>query len=276
MKMKPEVILVTGASSGIGKAIVDHLVTRGHVVFGAARRLEKMKDLEEKGANILKMDITNEEDVQRVVDTVIAREGRIDVLMNNAGFGLYGPVEEIPIADAKYQFDVNLFGLARLTQLIIPHMRTQQRGKIINMSSIGGKVYTLFGAWYHATKHALEGWSDCLRLELQPFGIHVIIVEPGIIKTAFGDVVGGGIEKYASNPAYKEYIERYQRALKRSYEQDGAGSPPSVIAKVVAKAIRAKKPKTRYAAGKYARTLLFMRKWLGDRMFDRLIMGQTK
>ncbi len=198
------------------------------------------------------------------------------MLVNNAGFGLYGPVEEISMEDARYQFEVNLFGLARLTRLIIPHMRAQQRGKIINMSSMGGKIYMLFGAWYHATKHALEGWSDCLRLELRPFGIHVVIVEPGIIKTSFGEVVENDIEKYASNPAYETLITRYQRALKRSYEQDGNGSPPSVIAKVVDKAISARKPKTRYVAGKHARTLLFMRKWLGDRMFDRLIMSQIK
>ena len=169
--MTKKIALVTGASAGMGKDFARALLDEGMIVYAAARRLEQMQDLAELGAITVKMDITKEEDIQTLVQQINKDHGAVDVLINNAGFGLYGAVEDVDINDARYQFEVNLFGLARLTQALLPAMREQGSGTIINISSMGGKVYAPFGAWYHATKHALEGWSDCLRLELKDFGM---------------------------------------------------------------------------------------------------------
>ncbi len=195
--------------------------------------------------------------------------------MNNAGFGLYGPVEDIGIDEARYQFEVNLFGLARLTQLLLPAMREKGAGTIVNISSMGGKVYTLLGAWYHATKHALEGWSDCLRLELAPFGIRVVIVEPGLIETAFGDVLADRLLQRSGSGAYGELTQAVAMSTKAAYGQ-GRATDPSVIARTVSMAVKAKKPRTRYLAGKYAKPMILIRKWLGDRIFDRVITSQMQ
>ncbi|MFD2670693.1 oxidoreductase [Marinicrinis sediminis] len=270
-----QVILITGASSGIGKASALKLLEEGHIVYAAARRLEQMEDLKRSGARILSLDISQEADIVQCVHTVIEEQGRIDVLFNNAGFGLYGSVEDIPLEEARYQFDVNLFGLARITQLVLPHMRKQNSGKIINTSSMGGKMYTPLGAWYHATKHALEGWSDCLRLEVQSFGIDVVIIEPGLILTEFGDVVSKPMKRHSGNGAYRSLAQAVSKASESAYTS-GGGSSPDVIANVVARAVRSPRPKTRYAAGKWAKPMMTMRKWLGDKVFDRIIMSQVK
>ena len=265
-----KVALVTGASSGIGKAIAKQLIEDGLVVYVAARRVEKMQDLESLGAVVLKMDITQEEDVKNVVEKIAKNHNSIDVLINNAGYGNYGAMEDTTIEDARRQFEVNLFGLANLTKSVLPGMRAKKSGKIINISSMGGKIYTPLGAWYHATKHALEGWSDCLRLELSPFNIDVVIVEPGVIKTEFGDVMLAPMMERSGNSAYGEIAHKLEQRMKESYEQ-GFASDPEVIAKVVSQAVKAKKPKTRYAAGQFAKPLMFLRKWLGDRAFDTII-----
>src|SRR5689334_18003170 len=178
--------LVTGASSGMGKEIARKLICDGFQVYVAARHIDKMIDLERLGARPLRMDLSREAEIVSAVETILKETGGVDVLVNNAGFGLYGPVEDIGIEEARYQFEVNVFGTARLTQLLLPAMREKGSGTIVNITSMGGKIYTLLGAWYHATKHALEGWSDCLRLELATFGIRVVIVEPGLIETGFG------------------------------------------------------------------------------------------
>jgi len=200
---------------------------------------------------------------------------RLDVLHNNAGYGLYGSVEETPIEAAKHQFDVNLFGLARITQLVIPHMRKQQSGTIINTSSMGGKIYMPFGGWYHASKHALEGWSDCLRLELRHFGIDVVVIEPGTIQTPWNDRMQNNLENYSGGGPYKEYAIQFLDRSKRASEKS-EGSPPSVIAETVLEIIETEKPKTRYARGKYAKLLIFLRTKLGDRVFDWVIGQMVK
>jgi len=271
--MDKKVILITGASSGIGKATALLLAKQGHIVYASARRVEKMRDLEEFGAKILKLDVTNHDDIDSVVSKIQSEQGRIDVLFNNAGFGLYGPLENIPIDAARYQFEVNIFGLAKATQAVLPMMRAQKSGTIINTSSVGGKIYTPLGSWYHATKHALEGWSDCLRLDLAQFGIDVVIIEPGIIKTEFADVVSDGVRKYSKDDEYAEFVEKVAQATKATYAQN-KGTEPSVIARVVSKAISAKRPKTRYVAGELARPFMLLRKLTGDRMFDKIIMSQ--
>lgn len=260
-------VLVTGASAGIGKATAKTLLEEGYTVYAAARRVENMRDLEDLGAVALKMDVTKEEDLVAGVDRISAEQGGVDILVNNAGFGLYGAMEDTPLDDARYQFEVNLFGLARLTQLVLPHMREQGAGRIVNISSVAGKVYIPLGAWYIASKHALEGWSDCLRFELKSFGVDVILVEPGLIRTEFGDVANGPMIERSGNSAYSHIVKRMTKGM----DDNDRGSPPSVIADTVLKALRAKRPKTRYAAGQYAKPVLFLRKLVSDRMYDRIV-----
>ncbi|WP_395408382.1 oxidoreductase [Pseudoduganella sp. UC29_106] len=267
--------LVTGASSGMGKAIAMRLIEDGYQVYVAARSIDKMADLASLGAQPLRMDISRDEEIVAGVDTILAQTGGVDVLVNNAGFGLYGPVEEIGIDEARYQFEVNLFGAARLTQLLLPSMRDRRSGYVVNITSMGGKMYSALGAWYHATKHALEGWSDCLRLEVAEFGIKVVIVEPGVIETGFGDGATDSIVKRSSDGPYGRMVQMVARSIKQTYGH-GTGSDPNVIAEVVSRAVASHNPSTRYAAGKFAKLLIRMRVWLGDRMFDRIILSQTR
>lgn len=266
-----KVILITGASSGIGKVTAQQLIKEGHTVYAVARKVEKMKDLEEQGAFVLKMDITVDSDIQNVVDKVIADQRKIDVLINNAGYAVYGAMEDTSIEDARRQFEVNLFGLARITQLVLPTMRKQQSGTIINMSSMGGKMYIPFGSWYHGTKHALEGWSDCLRTELKQFGIKVVIIEPGGIATEFDEVMLTPMMKRSGKGPYSELAKKVAKGVKDTY-QGGKASSPKIIADCISKAIRAKKPKTRYRIGYMAKPAVFIRTFLGDRVWDWLIM----
>ncbi len=268
-------VLITGASSGMGKDTAKKLLSDGYVVYAAARRVEKMRDLERLGATLIEMDVTKDEDLVAAVARITAEHGGIDVLINNAGFGMYGAMEDTDVADARYQFEVNLFGLARLTQLALPHMREQHSGSIVNISSMGGKIYTPLGSWYHATKHALEGWSDCLRIEVAPLGIDVIIIEPGAIQTEFADVLVGPMLERSGQSAYGGLAHKMAKTTRASYAA-GKATPPVVIAEVISKALKAKRPKTRYVAGKLARPLMFLRKWFGDRIFDRAMLLSTR
>jgi short-subunit dehydrogenase len=275
-KSKPDkTAVVTGASSGMGKAIAQQLIKDGYRVYVAARSVEKMDDLVRQGAIAIRMDISKPADIEAAAGIILSQAGTVDVLVNNAGYGLFGAMEDIRIDEARYQFEVNVFGPARLTQLLLPAMRDKRSGTIINITSMGGKIYTLLGSWYHATKHALEGWSDCLRLELEPFGIRVIVIEPGVIETGFGDVVVDGIEQRSGGGAYAEVTGRVARVTRASYGQ-GTGTKPEVIARVISRAIKARRPQTRYAAGRYAALMIGVRKWFGDRVFDGLILSQMK
>ncbi|MBN9549861.1 MAG: oxidoreductase [Alphaproteobacteria bacterium] len=272
---KRKTALVTGASSGMGKEIAKRLIRDGYQVYVAARQIEKMEDLAALGASALRMDISKDADIEAVVANILAEVDGVDVLVNNAGFGLYGPVEEIGMDEARYQFEVNVFGPARLTQLLLPAMRRKKAGTIVNITSMGGKIYTLLGAWYHATKHALEGWSDSLRLELAPFGIKVVVIEPGLIETGFGDVVADGLLNRSGAGAYAKATQAVAKTTGASYGH-GRGSDPRVIAEVVSAAVGSARPRTRYVAGKYAKMMIGVRKWFGDRMFDRLILSQMR
>lgn len=240
-----KVILITGASSGMGKVTAKDLIKSGHTVYCAARRIDQMKDLENIGGHLLELDVSNDEQMLKGVNQIIEEQGRVDVLWNNAGFGLYGSVEETSIDDARYQFEVNLFGMARLTQLIVPYMRDKQSGTIINTSSIGGKIYAPLGAWYHASKHAVEGYSDCLRLELEPKGINVVVLEPGAIKTEFPEVMSKQVLGHSGNGPYKEMAERVSNLSLNESGQNGAGSSPSVISRTIQKNYH--NEKTRYS-----------------------------
>ncbi|KJV32996.1 oxidoreductase [Pantoea sp. SM3] len=267
--------LVTGASSGMGKAIAHKLIQDGYQVYVAARHVDKMSDLVSLGAQPLRMDISVDEEIVAGINTILTQTGGVDVLVNNAGFGLYGPVEEMGIDEGRYQFEVNLFGAARITQLLLPAMRARRSGHIINVTSMGGKMYSLLGAWYHATKHALEGWSDCLRLEVAGFGIKVIIIEPGVIETEFGEVARNSIIRRSANGPYGSLVNKVDMSIKNTYGQ-GKGSSPELIANVVSRAVSRRRPRTRYAAGRFAKMLISMRVWLGDRIFDRIILSQTR
>jgi short-subunit dehydrogenase len=266
-----QVVLITGASSGMGKETAKTLLREGYTVYAAARRVEKMEGLRELGGVPLKMDITKEEDVVAVVEQIKEAHGGVDILINNAGYGQYGPMEDTPLDNARYQFEVNLFGLARLTQLVLPYMREKRAGKIINISSMGGKIYTPLGSWYHATKHALEGWSDCLRFEVSPFGIDVIIIEPGLIDTEFARVVATTLPADSMSGPYGNIVSAMASQSDSSNGNGFSASPPSVIANTISRAIGASRPRTRYAVGAMARPLILMRRWLGDRGFDRVL-----
>lgn len=268
-----KVAIITGASSGMGKSTAYNLLQQGYKVYGAARRVDRMKDLQAKGMEVVQLDLTQDESIMNAVNTILEKEGRVDILINNAGYGSYGSVEEVPLEEAKRQFEVNIFGLARLTQLIIPTMRKQKSGRIVNISSMGGKIYTPFGAWYHATKFALEGWSDCLRLELKPFGVDVVIVEPGGIKTEWGSIAMDNLKKVSGNGPYAEMVNAM---IKSNNSNQDKLTPVEVLGKEIAKAATVSNPKTRYLKGYLAKPLVRMKKWLGDKTFDKILLSQLK
>ncbi|ETY75374.1 oxidoreductase [Lactiplantibacillus fabifermentans] len=268
---EPRVILITGASSGIGKATALKLQAQGNIVYGAARRIEKMTDLAAAGVHVLKLDVTDEATLVAAVKTIEVEQGRLDVLINNAGYGSYGALEDVPLAEGEYQFKVNVFGVMRLTQLVLPIMRAQQRGRIINVASIGGKIYQPLSAWYMGTKHAIEGMSDALRMEVAPFGIDVAIIEPGGIKTEWAGIAEQRLLDVSGDGAYAEQAVKIGAMLSLF---DQFASNPGVIAKLMVRAVNDVKPKTRYHAGMGAGVSLTARKWLSDRQFDGL-MNQT-
>lgn len=268
-----KVILITGASSGMGKETAKKLIQEGHSVYPVARRVEQMQDLKSLGGYPLQMDVTVEEDIQRVVDTIINKEGKIDVLWNNAGYGLYGAVEDVPLAEARKEMEVNVFGMAAMTQKVVPFMRKANTGLIINTSSMGGKMYFPMGAWYHASKHAVEGLSDCLRLELKPFNIKVVVLEPGFIATEFGAVLIENFSKISSQSAYTSMMHKIIEGTRKAAQGSGS-SKASVIADAISKIVNSNHPKTRYRVGKFAKPMVWMRTYLGDRLFDKIVMSQ--
>jgi short-subunit dehydrogenase len=219
--------------------------------------------------------VTKPAEIKQAVDMIVKKEKRIDILINNAGYAVYGAVEDVSLEGAKRQFEVNLFGLAEITKQVLPTMRKQKSGQIINISSMGGKMYTPLGAWYHASKHALEGWSDCLRLELKQFGINVVIIEPGIISTEFSEVMSDPMLERAKDGPYEEISQNLAKATGKNYSKENS-SPASVVANLLAKIVVSSKPKTRYAVGKYAKPMIFIRKYFGDNIFDKIVMSMAK
>lgn len=270
--MKQKIILITGASSGMGKVTAKDLIKQGHIVYCASRNTKNMDELKTLGGKIIELDMSKNLTIEQAVKKILKEQKKIDILWNNAGYGLYGPVEEININDAKYQFEVNLFGLAKLTQLILPIMRKQNSGLIINTSSIGGKIFTPLGAWYHATKHALEGWSDCLRLELKDFNIDVVILEPGLINTKFYEILKNNLPERSRTGPYKKIVN----AMLKASNNTSKGSSPKLISKTIQKIIRSKRPKTRYAVGRFSTLLLIIRKYFSDRFFEKVVMSQLR
>lgn len=272
--MADKVALVTGASSGIGEAAVLKLKSLGYTVYGAARRVDRMQHLIKSGVHVLAMDVTDDASMRAGIDAIIAQSGRIDVLVNNAGYGSYGAVEDVPMGEARAQFEVNVFGAVRLIQLALPHMRAERSGTIVNITSMGGKIHTPLGAWYHGTKFALEAISDCLRMEVQPFGIDVVVIEPGGIKTEWAGIAADKLRKTSGHGPYAPQANAMTESMVGEASRKRQ-SPPQLIADTIAKAVTARKPKTRYAVGFGAKPMIFMRGVLSDRAFDGMMRQAT-
>jgi NAD(P)-dependent dehydrogenase (short-subunit alcohol dehydrogenase family) len=267
-------ILVTGASAGIGKATAIYLAQNGYQVYGAARRIDKMQELITHDIKPIALDVTKEESITACVEQILKETGSIDILVNNAGFGLEGAIEDITMDDARYQFEVNVFGAMRLAQLLLPKMREKNYGKIINISSVGGKIAFPLGGWYHASKFALEALSDSMRNEVREFGVDIIVVEPGATKTEWGNVATDILLKVSGHTAYKDLTNKTHNLFTR-LTKDVAD--PIVIAKLVRKGIESKKAKARYTTSQMASSLLlFLKRILSDGQMDKLIMSQLK
>ena len=269
-KMEQKVILSTGASSGIGYDTALRLAEQGHKVYGAARRVELVERLRDSGVIPIRMDVTDEISMIDGVNGIIDTEGRIDVLVNNAGYGYLGAIENVSIAEARRQLEVNLFGLARLTQLVLPFMRKQHSGRIINISSVAGKAVILFGGWYNVSKYSVEAFSDALRMEVKPFGIKVSIIEPGGIKTDGGIIAADNLETSTIDTAYENAGYRMASLLKLGYTSNLLSNPRKV-AKAITRAVNARRPKVRYRLGAGSGLIVLFHTILPARWWDAVM-----
>ena len=266
-----KIAFITGASTGIGHASAKMLLANGFKVYATARRTHLMKDLEKLGAVTMHCDVTKDEDVQNVVDTIIKGEGRIDVLFANAGFCLLGPVELLSIEDVRYQFDVNVLGNARVFTAVLPHMRTQKSGRIIITSSVAGHMGSPGMAWYPATKHAQQGVGDGLRMEVKEFGIKVSLIEPGYINT---DIPSASLpyldkcEKHPNAAPYKNQMKTFREKWSAGCKN---GSSPDTIAKAVLHAAQSNSPKKRYTPNTDGKLAKFLKRWFGYGLIDRIL-----
>ena len=269
-------VLITGCSTGIGRATAERLASRGWNVYATARKVESIADLASRGCKTLALDVCEEASMRAAVATVERAEGAVGVLINNAGYGLEGAFEEVPMTDIRRQFETNVFGLIAMTKLVLPAMRRQRWGRIVNLSSMGGKLTFPGGAYYHATKHAVEALSDALRFEVKGFGIDVIVIEPGPIKTRFGDTAAGGIAAPKDSP-YAAFNVVLQKQIREAYEGGPMArfaAPPEAVAETIEKAISAAGPRTRYKVTLAARVLMGLRRILPDRAFDAFLRTQ--
>jgi len=268
-------VLVTGCSSGMGRAIAVRLARDGWPVFATARKPELLADLQRAGCNVMRLDVTDESSMRAAVEAIEAVHGAVGVLVNNAGYSQAGAVEALPIARARAQFETNVFGPARLSQFVLAGMRRQGWGRIVNVSSMGGKLVLPGAGYYHATKFALEAVSDALRFEVEHFGIDVVVIEPGLIRSAFAKTASSNlvVEPAADDP-YKHFHAEVSRITTESYVKGPlarlTGSPEDV-AHVVARALSARRPRTRYTVAPSATFLLTLRRILPDRLWDRFL-----
>ncbi|HEX9624297.1 MAG TPA: oxidoreductase [Streptosporangiaceae bacterium] len=263
-------VLITGCSTGIGRAIAGQLVRAGYTVYASARRPGTLAGLAESGAVTLALDVTDEESMTAAVRTVEKEHGQVGTLINNAGYGAYGPVEEVSIAEARREFETNVFGLGRMCQLVLPGMRAAGRGRIINISSMGGRVTFPAGGWYHASKYAVEALSDALRVEVASFGIRVVLVEPGLIRTEFGSVASSGLTGAGSEGPYAGIRSAADSVTEQNYRSRLAVGPDAV-AKVVQRAIEVPHPQARYLVTPAAKVLVHTRRLAGDRVWDAVV-----
>jgi NAD(P)-dependent dehydrogenase (short-subunit alcohol dehydrogenase family) len=270
-------VLITGCSSGIGRATAEHLADKGWKVYATARRLDSIADLEAKGCKLLALDVTDEASMQQAVEAVEQAEGAVGVLVNNAGYSQSGAVEVVPLDEVRRQFETNVFGLVRMCQLALPGMRRQRWGRIVNVSSMGGKLVFPGGGFYHGTKFAVEAISDALRFEVRGFGVDVVIIEPGLITTEFGETAAGTVgESEADDGAYGKFNAAVAKATKEAYEGPLAklGGGPETVARKIEKAISKRRPRTRYPVTASARMGLAQRSLMTDRMWDGVLRSQ--
>jgi NAD(P)-dependent dehydrogenase (short-subunit alcohol dehydrogenase family) len=267
-------VLITGCSSGIGWATAERLARRGWTVYATARNVEAIAPLGELGCRLLPLDVTDEESMRRAVGEVERAEGAVGVLVNNAGYSQSGAVEQVPMEKVRRQFEANVFGLARLCQLVLPGMRRQGFGRIVNISSMGGKLTFPGAGYYHATKHAVEALSDALRFEVRGFGVKVVVIEPGLIRTGFAKTAVDSMEGGASGGAYAGFGAGVARATRENYERGPLarlGGGPEAVAETIERAISASRPRTRYTVTPSARLLILARRLLPDRAWDSLV-----
>jgi NAD(P)-dependent dehydrogenase (short-subunit alcohol dehydrogenase family) len=271
-------VLITGCSSGIGHATAEHLAARGWTVYASARRTESIEDLAERGCKTLSLDVTDEDSMRAAVATVEAAEGAVGALVNNAGYSQSGAIETLPLDRLRAQFETNVFGLVRLCQLVLPGMRRQGGGRIVNVSSMGGRLTFPGGGAYHGTKHAVEALSDALRFEVRGFGVDVILIEPGLIKTRFGETAAGSIDAAVADgdDPYADFNAAVGAATAEVYEGPLArlGGGPETVARAIERAISARRPKTRYKVTPSARLILAQRRLLSDRAWDAFLRTQ--
>lgn len=270
-----QVILVTGASSGIGHDTVLELAARGHRVYAAARRTELMEPLREHGITPLKLDVTDDASMQACVKAVLDAEGRIDVLVNNAGYGYFGAVENVTLDEARRQLEVNVFGLARMSQLVLPTMRRQGRGRIVNISSIAGRSVIYFGGWYHVSKYSVEALSDAMRMELKPFGIDVVKIEPGAIKTDWGIIAARHLRESSAGTVYEDAGSRWADAMQWGYSSPYL-SQPHVITRAICRAVESRRPRTRYLTGRFSHLMLAAHTLLPARWWDAMMRSTSR
>ena len=264
-----KVILVTGASSGIGYDAAEAFARQGHRVYAAARRVERMEPLKAFGVIPLRMDVTDEASLEEGVRTVLEAEGRIDALVNNAGYGYFGAIENVSMEEARRQLEVNVFGLARLCQLVLPSMREQGSGRIVNTSSVAGKTVLYFGGWYHVSKYSVEALSDALRMELKPFGIDVSMIEPGGIQTNWGLIAADHLAESSKGTPYEAEGLREAETMRKAYSMRLL-SKPAVVARAISRAVNSRRPRARYRIGFGAGTLVFLHTILPARWWDAL------
>ncbi|HEU4424247.1 MAG TPA: oxidoreductase [Pilimelia sp.] len=273
-------VLITGCSTGIGRAAALALHEAGLTVYASARRLETLKDLEDRGIRTVSLDVTDEASMADAVAAIEAAAGPIEVLVNNAGYGLYGTVEQLPMAEVRRQFETNFFGLVRLTQLVLPGMRRAGRGRILNVSSMGGRTTLPGGAFYHASKYAVEAMSDALRVEVAPFGIDVVLIEPGPVKTPWVDAAAASVSTATEVTGTDDPYADFKKAVTDSFATAQRGpvarlaSTADDIAAVIAKAVTARRPRTRYLINPVAKGLVGLKRWLPDRAHDAALRRQ--
>jgi short-subunit dehydrogenase len=277
--MKPDdPVLISGCSSGIGAATAAALAQAGHTVYATARRTETLADLEAMGCHPLALDVTSEDSMIAAVTAVEVEHGKVGTLINNAGYGEYGPIEETDLERVRTMFETNVFGLARLSQLVLPAMRRSRSGRIVNIGSMGGRITFPVGGFYHATKYAVEAISDALRVEVKPFGIKVILVEPGLIRTNFESRVNEGLEvgtpSHGEDTAYADLLAASDKNTTSGYANGFMATSPDAVAAVILRAVESDRPRSRYVVTPAAKALINLRRFGGDRVWDATMRKQ--
>lgn len=268
-------VLITGCSTGIGRATAERLAEDGWNVHATARRLDAIEDLGKRGCKTGELDVTNERSMEKAVREV-EKDGPIGALINNAGYSQSGAIETIPMDSVRRQFETNVFGLMRMCQLVLPAMRGAGSGRIVNLSSMGGKLTFPGGGVYHATKHAVEAISDALRFEVKEFGVDVVVIEPGLITTEFGETASSSIDAVEDHGPYAKFNADVGKVTAEAYTGPMArfGAGPEAVAGKIAKALTARRPATRYKVTPSARVMMGTRRLVTDRMWDRFVRSQ--